>query len=141
MLGFLLAWRTFLWFAAITSLLAWIGLGILAACLAKQPLSPRHILTRFSAQQIPPRTPLPWHGTLRSEPTRLPWGYGFASWPKLKTHVESLQTVGQLKQAIDANDLERVKQLMTRNPELHRAPLGYGKNLPVLVVRRTCRYG
>src|SRR5262245_10995439 len=54
--------------------------------------------------------------------------YGFASWPKLKAHVESLHTVGQLKQAIDSNDLERVKQLMTRNPELHRAPLGYGKN-------------
>ena len=35
--------------------------------------------------------------------------YGFTSWPKLKAHVESLQTVGQLKQAIDANDLERVK--------------------------------
>src|SRR5262245_42345685 len=45
--------------------------------------------------------------------------YGFASWPKLKAHVESLQTVGQLKQAIDANDLERVKRLMTRDPELH----------------------
>ena len=37
--------------------------------------------------------------------------YGFASWPKLKAHVESLQTVGQLKQAIDANDLERVKRV------------------------------
>ena len=29
--------------------------------------------------------------------------HGFASSPKLKTHVESLQTVGQLKQAIDSN--------------------------------------
>ena len=52
--------------------------------------------------------------------------YGFASWPKLKAHVESLQTIGQLKQAIDSNDLERVRQMMTRNPELLRAPLGYG---------------
>src|SRR5258705_5911233 len=56
--------------------------------------------------------------------------YGFASWPTLKAHVESLQAVGQLKQAIDTNDLERVKQLMTRHPELHRAPLGYGKTCP-----------
>jgi ankyrin repeat protein len=64
--------------------------------------------------------------------------YGFASWPKLKAHVESLQTVGQLKQAIDANDLERVKQLMTRNPELHRAPLGYGKSGPLTWVAE-CR--
>jgi ankyrin repeat protein len=64
--------------------------------------------------------------------------YGFASWPKLKAHVESLQAVGQLKQAIDSGDLERVKQLMTRNPELHRAPLGYGKNGPLTWVAE-CR--
>src|SRR5438477_12598641 len=54
--------------------------------------------------------------------------YGFASWPKLKAHVESLEEIGQLKQAIDSNDLERVKKLMTRNPALHGAPLGYNKN-------------
>ena len=30
--------------------------------------------------------------------------YGFASWPKLKVHVESFEEVGQLKQAIDTND-------------------------------------
>lgn len=57
--------------------------------------------------------------------------YGFASWPKLKVHVESLTEVGQLKDAIDANDLNRVADLMTRNPALHRAPLGYGKNGPL----------
>lgn len=64
--------------------------------------------------------------------------YGFASWPRLKARVESLQAVGQLKQAIDSNDLERVEQLMTRNPELHRAPLGYGKNGPLTWVAE-CR--
>ena len=64
--------------------------------------------------------------------------YGFASWPKLKAHVESLQSVGQLKQAIDSNDVERVQQMMTRNPELHRAPLGYGKNGPLTWVAE-CR--
>jgi ankyrin repeat protein len=64
--------------------------------------------------------------------------YGFANWPKLKAHVESLQTLGQLKHAIDSNDLERVQQLMTRNPELHRAPLGYGKNGPLTWVAE-CR--
>jgi ankyrin repeat protein len=57
--------------------------------------------------------------------------YGFASWPKLKFHVDWLDEVGQLKQAIDTNDLERVKAMMSRNPELHRAPLGYGKNGPL----------
>jgi ankyrin repeat protein len=64
--------------------------------------------------------------------------YSFASWPKLKAHVETLQAVGQLKEAIDTNDLERVKQMMTRNPELHRAPLGYGKNGPLTWVAE-CR--
>jgi ankyrin repeat protein len=64
--------------------------------------------------------------------------YGFASWPKLKAHVESLQEAGQLKAAIDAEDLERVKALMTRNPALHRAPLGYGKNGPLTWVAE-CR--
>jgi ankyrin repeat protein len=64
--------------------------------------------------------------------------YGFASWPKLKARVESLQTVGQLKQAIDANDLDRVKELMTRHPDLHRAPLGYGQNGPLTWVAE-CR--
>jgi ankyrin repeat protein len=64
--------------------------------------------------------------------------YGFASWPKLKAHVDALEEIGQLKLAIDANDLERVKSLMTRNPELHRAPLGYGKNGPLTWVAE-CR--
>jgi ankyrin repeat protein len=68
--------------------------------------------------------------------------YGFSSWPKLKAHVESLEAaqleIAQLKQAIDTNDLEGVKRLMLRNPELHRAPLGYGKNGPLTWVAE-CR--
>lgn len=64
--------------------------------------------------------------------------YGFASWPKLKAHVDSLEEIGQLKQAIDSNDFERVKFLMSRNPALHRAPLGYGKNGPLTWVAE-CR--
>jgi len=57
--------------------------------------------------------------------------YGFASWPKLKAHVDSLHEAGQLKDAIDNNDVARVQALMTRNPSLHRAPLGYGKDGPL----------
>jgi ankyrin repeat protein len=64
--------------------------------------------------------------------------YGFASWPKLKAHLESLEEIGQLKQAIDRNDLERVKTMMTRDPSLHRAPLGYGKDGPLTWVAE-CR--
>ena len=64
--------------------------------------------------------------------------YGFRSWPKLKEHVDSLEEIGQLKLAIDANDLDQVKSLMTRNPALHRAPLGYNKNGPLTWVAE-CR--
>ena len=64
--------------------------------------------------------------------------YGFESWPKLKAHVESFEEIGQLKQAIDTNDLVRVKTLMTRNPTLHSAPLGYGKDGPLTWVAE-CR--
>jgi ankyrin repeat protein len=64
--------------------------------------------------------------------------YGFASWPKLKAHVESFEEAGQLKQAIDTNDVARVKTLMTRNPALHKAPLGYGEDGPLTWVAE-CR--
>jgi hypothetical protein len=62
----------------------------------------------------------------------------FPSWPELKAHVESLEEVGQLKQAIDGNDIERVKAMMMRNPTLHRAPIGYGKDGPLTWVAE-CR--
>jgi hypothetical protein len=74
--GLLFAWRDFVWCGGGTSLLCWLALGILAACLAQQPLPPEHIVNRLAAQQVPLRTPLRWHGVLRSEPTRLPWDYG-----------------------------------------------------------------
>lgn len=64
--------------------------------------------------------------------------YGFASWPKLKAHVDSLNEIGQLKDAIDTNDLKHVKAMMTRNPGLHQAPLGYNKNGPLTWVAE-CR--
>jgi ankyrin repeat protein len=64
--------------------------------------------------------------------------YGFASWPKLKAHVDSLEEIGKLKQAIDTNNFDLVKRLMTRNPALHSAPLGYGKDGPLTWVAE-CR--
>ena len=47
-------------------------------------------------------------------------------------------TVAQLKRAIDANDLNGVKSLMLAHPELHSAPLGYGKDGPLTWVAE-CR--
>ena len=64
--------------------------------------------------------------------------YGFPSWPKLKAQVDAVEEWWQLKEAIDANDLTRVANLMTRNPALHRAPLGYGRNGPLTWVAE-CR--
>ena len=67
--------------------------------------------------------------------------YGLASWSRLKAYVDEKnrgEEVNQLKLAIDTNDLDRVKALMTHNPALHRAPIGYGKNGPLTWVAE-CR--
>ena len=67
--------------------------------------------------------------------------YGFSSWPRLKAYVDEKnlgEEVNQLKQAIDTNNFDRVQHLMNRNPTLHRAPMGYGKNGPLTWVSE-CR--
>jgi len=67
--------------------------------------------------------------------------YGYPSWRRLKAHVDEVnlgKDVMELKEAIDRNDLDRVKLLMTRNPALHWAPIGYGKNGPLTWVAE-CR--
>jgi ankyrin repeat protein len=64
--------------------------------------------------------------------------YGFASWPKLKAHVDFLEETGQLKEAIDQNDLVQVQTIMLANPSLHEAPLGYAKDGPLTWVAE-CR--
>lgn len=51
-------------------------------------------------------------------------------------HEEPL--VRELERAIDANDLDSVKALMTAHPELHTAPLGYGEDGPLTWVAE-CR--
>jgi len=77
-------------------------------------------------------------GSLTEAQFKIARQYGFSGWAKLKAHVDSLEEVGQLKQAIDSNDLERVKTMMTRSPALHRAPLGYGESGPLTWVAE-CR--
>ena len=52
--------------------------------------------------------------------------------------IDHPDEIGQLKQAIDTNDVDRVKSLMTRNPALHSAPLGYGNDGPLTWVAE-CR--
>jgi competence protein ComEC len=51
-------------------------LGLLGAWISEQPLPSNHITNLIEARRIDLRTPLRWRGTLRDEPTKLPWGYG-----------------------------------------------------------------
>src|SRR5262249_11479127 len=43
--------------------------------------------------------------------------YGFASWPKLKAHVDGI-TVRHLVDAVRGDDLEQVRELLKVRPEL-----------------------
>lgn len=56
--------------------------------------------------------------TLAAAQFQLARDYGFPSWAKLKQHVDSLQQAGQLRQAIDRDDLARVEALLFSNPAL-----------------------
>ena len=57
--------------------------------------------------------------------------YGFQSWPKLKAHVLSQTLAGALKEAIDRDDLAEVRRMLSRNPELRSAPIGYAGEGPL----------
>ncbi|HET6929935.1 MAG TPA: DNA internalization-related competence protein ComEC/Rec2 [Candidatus Acidoferrum sp.] len=70
------AWREKVWAAAIFSLVGWVSLGALAIVVTSRPLPAQHVLSRIAAGEIELKTPLRWHGHLRSEPARLPWGMG-----------------------------------------------------------------
>ena len=52
--------------------------------------------------------------------------YGFQSWPKLRAHILEQTKAGQLKQAIDRDDLSEIRLLLSRHPELRAAAIGYG---------------
>ena len=63
--------------AAAASAVSWVTLGILAACVAGQPLPADHVNNLIEQGRIALGTPLKWHGRLRDEPAKLPWGYGY----------------------------------------------------------------
>ena len=69
--------------------------------------------------------------TLAAAQFQIARDYGFASWSKLKHHVELLDVAGQLRQAIRAEDLDRVKTLLTANPGLHRGARQDGDDGPL----------
>ena len=63
--------------AAGISVLSWAILGILGAGIAEQPRPADYVLSLVEAGRLDLKTPLRWHGRLRDEPVRLPWGYGY----------------------------------------------------------------
>jgi competence protein ComEC len=66
-----------LYLAAVASLLSWALLGFVDVCVAQQPRAADHVISLVEQGRLPLKTPLRWHGHLRDEPTRLPWGYGY----------------------------------------------------------------
>src|SRR6266481_1991820 len=66
-----------LFLASVASILSWVLLGFLGACIAEQPRDADHVISLLEQGRLPMKTPLRWHGRLRDEPTRLPWGYGY----------------------------------------------------------------
>ena len=63
--------------AAVVSALSWLILGVLGAGIANQPRPANYVLSLVEAGRVNLKTPLRWHGRLRDEPARLPWGYGY----------------------------------------------------------------
>ena len=74
--GFFLARFGLLFPAAIISFFSWTLLGFLGACVAEQPRAANHVTSLVERGQLRLETPLRWHGHLRDEPAKLPWGYG-----------------------------------------------------------------
>jgi competence protein ComEC len=63
--------------AASAAAMIWILLGVLGACIGLQPRLSDHVIALLDAGRIDLKTPLRWHGKLRDEPARLPWGFGY----------------------------------------------------------------
>jgi len=62
--------------ATVVSAVCWIFLGTLGAWISNQPLPGSHITNLINSGSVDLHTPLRWHGRLRDEPTKLPWGFG-----------------------------------------------------------------
>jgi Domain of unknown function (DUF4131) len=75
--GFLLLKYGHLIFALAASLLCWFLLGSVGACVAEQPRPANQVLSLIEEGRVSLSTPLRWHGHLRDEPARLPWGFGY----------------------------------------------------------------
>jgi competence protein ComEC len=75
--GFLLLRLRKIAVAAGVSFLAWATLGVLGASIAQQPLPHDHVIALLNSGRLDLHEPLEWHGTLRDEPARMPWGWRY----------------------------------------------------------------
>jgi len=71
--GILLATMGRIFPAALASLLCWILLGFLGACVAHQPRPASHVISLLEHGRLDLKTLWRWHGQLRDEPAKLPW--------------------------------------------------------------------
>ena len=63
--------------AAIVSCVSWLILGVMGAGIGNQPRTADYVLSLVEVGRLDFKTPLRWHGRLRDEPARLPWGYRY----------------------------------------------------------------
>ena len=76
-LGLFVVARGYLWAAGCAALFCWAFLGFVGACIAQQGRAADHVISLVESGRLGLHTPLRWHGELRDEPARLPWGFGY----------------------------------------------------------------
>src|SRR5712691_1999714 len=112
--GFIFAKLGHLFPAAAASLLSWVVLGFLGACIAEEPRPAEHVISLVEQERLALETPLRWHGRLRDEPKRLPWGYGYEiELSGVEFKGASLHVLGGLRLGFSPRPDE------TPTPELH----------------------
>ena len=69
--------RDWVWPAGFVTMACWVSLGTGGMLLSEQPPASSYVLSVVQNRDIDLHSPLRWHGRLRDEPARLPWGYGY----------------------------------------------------------------
>lgn len=100
--------------AASLSGAGWIVLGGLGALISEQPPPNNHVVRLIETGRLDLHTPLRWHGRLRDEPTKLPWGYGLEiELADVEYENQTLSTLGGLRLSFSPRSQD------SRLPALH----------------------
>src|SRR6202012_2459262 len=73
----ILVLRNWLLPAGFVAMACWVSLGAVGMLLSEQPAAPSYVISVVQNRDIDLHSPLRWHGTLRDEPAKVPWGYGY----------------------------------------------------------------